>query len=463
MSNFGNSNKGNGGGFLGYRYFIDAAQKWRDNKKYNKQYKNARNNKSEAFRMESEYITNSFNDIRNLVEKHYNDNKIVKDDKKIVLSIVNQFLEDDKKKNSRKDDYLEDYGIKENLMELFKNFIAEKYKKINEEVKEKSHDLLEAYIDNKGEKSLKELLKLSGNNEISKLIEDYKVIRKALGILKKYIKNSVCFKDFLKKQNMNEGWGWLDNKYSVNNNNGSTDNTTMFNQLDYYCKLVVYFANSDYNWFQQHGNKADYFKQCFENQLNLINRLQENFNVYSTNLHHNLNNQQSNYDYPIDDGGSDDSQPHNQNNSPIFIGGSDDGYNNTDEVGSDSKVEEYKDEYDRRGLRFKPESENGAQQVDMTFDPESKNDTQQVDMTFDPEDTSGTMSDSQNNNNRGKKDSNLSKAKERFQKNQNNNRNRTGGRNRWKNGLNESIEESVDYIVDDCIRQFILENKKDNR
>jgi hypothetical protein len=340
-------------------------------------------------------------------------------------------------------------------MELFKNFIAEKYGKSNEEVKQKSHDLLKAYIDNKGEKSLKELLKLSGDNEISKLIEDYKVIRKALGILKKYIKNSVCFKDFLKKQNMNEGWGWLDNKYSVNNNNGGTDNPTMFNQLDYYCKLVVYFANSDYNWFQQHGNKADYFKQCFENQLNLIDRLQDNFNGFSTDMYHSLNNTQSNNNNPIDDGGSDDSQPHNQNNSQILIGGSD--------VGSDSNVERYKDEYGRWVFRFKPESQKGTQQVDMTFNPESKNDAQQVDMTFDPEDTSGTMRDSQNNNNRGKKDSNLSKAKERFQKNQNNNRNRTGGRNRWKNGLNESIEESVDYIVDDCIRQFILENKKDNR
>ena len=86
MSNFGNNNKDNGGGFLGYRYFIDAAQRRRNNNKYNKQYKNARNNKSEAFKMESEYIANSFNDIKNLVEKHYNDNKIVKNDKKTIFS-----------------------------------------------------------------------------------------------------------------------------------------------------------------------------------------------------------------------------------------------------------------------------------------------------------------------------------------------------------------------------------------
>lgn len=443
MSNFGN-NKDNGGGFLGYRYFIDAAQKWRDKKKYNKQYKNARNNKSEAFRMESEYIANSFNDIRNLVEKHYNDNKIVKDDKKIVLSIVNQFLENDKKKNSRKDDYLEDYGIKEKLMELFKNFVAEKYKKINEEVKEKSHDLLEAYIDNKGEKSLKELFGMSGYDEMSKLVEDFKIIRKALGILKNYIKNSECFEDFLKKQNMNEGWDWLDNKYSVNNNGDETDNLTMFKQLDYYCKLVVYFANSDYNWFQQHGNKDAYFKQCFENQLNLIDRLQENFNGFSTDIYHSLNNTQSN-----NSNNRDNVDISNYNNIQNHDGPGD-GYNNTDEVGSDSNVELYYDEYGRRCFRFKPESENG---------------TQQLDMTFNPEDTSETMSDSQNNNNnnRGRKGSNLSRSKQRFQNNKNNNRNRTGGRNRWKKGLNESIEESVDNIVDYCIRQFILENKKDNR
>lgn len=449
MSNFGNNNKGNGGGFLGYRYFIDAAQKWRDKNKYNKQYKKARNNKSEAFKMESEYIANSFNDIKDLVEKHYNNNQIVKDDKKIVLSIVNQFLKQDKKENSRNDDYLEYDGIKEKLMELFKNFVAEKYKKINEEVKEKSHDLLEAYIDNKGEKSLKELFGMSGYDEMSKLVEDFKVIRKALGILKKYIKNSECFKDFLKKQNVNEGWNWLDKKYSVNNNGGETDNLTMFSQLDYYCKLV-YFANSDYNWFHQHNNKAAYFKQCFENQLNLINRLQENFNVYNTKLHHDLNNQQPNIDYSNDNGDSDDSYNNIQNHD-----GTDYGYNNTDEVGSDSNVELYYDEYGRRGLRFKPESENGTQQVDMTFNPESESDIQQVDMTFEPEDTSGTMSDSQNNNNINGKGSKLSKAKRRFQNNQNNNRNRTGRRNRWT--------ESVDDIVDNCIRQFILENKKDNQ
>lgn len=132
MSNFGNNNKGNGGGFLGYRYFIDAAQKWRDNNKYNKQHKKAKNNKSEAFKMESEYIANSFNDIRTLIEKHYNNNQIVKDDKKIVLSIVNQFLEYDKKENSRDEGYLEEYGIKEKLMELFNNFVSEKYKKISQ-------------------------------------------------------------------------------------------------------------------------------------------------------------------------------------------------------------------------------------------------------------------------------------------------------------------------------------------
>lgn len=432
MSDFGN-NKDNGGGFLGYRYFIDAAQKWRDNKKYNKQYKNARNNKSEAFRMESEYITNSFNDIRNLVEKHYNDNKIVKDDKKIVLSIVNQFLEDDKKKNSRKDDYLEDYGIKEKLMELFNEFVAKNYRKSNEEVKQKSHDLLEAYIDNKGGKSLKELLKLSDNDEMSKLVEDFKVIRKALGILKNYIKNSECFEDFLKKQNMNEGWDWLDNKYSVNNNGGETDNLTMFSQLDYYCKLVVYFANSDYNWFQQHGNKAVYFKQCFENQLNLINRLQENFNVYSTDIYHSLNNTQSN-------------NSNNRDNVDIS------NYNNIqnhDESGyGDVQASDDSDSY----ITINYDDLN---RQDMTFNPESENDTQQLDMTFNPEDTSGTMSDSQNNKNRGRKGSNLSRSKQRFQNNKNKNRNRTGGRNRWT--------ESVDNIVDDCIRQFILENKKDNQ
>lgn len=350
MSNFGN-NKDNGGGFLGYRYFIDAAQKWRDNKKYNKQYKNARNNKSEAFRMESEYITNSFNDIRNLVEKHYNNNQIVKDDKKIV--------------------------------------------------------------------------------------EDFKVIRKALGILKNYIKNSECFKDFLEKQNMNEGWGWLDNKYSVNNNGGETDNPTMFKQLDYYCKLVVYFANSDYNWFQQHGNKAAYFKQCFENQLNLIDRLQENFNGFSTDIYHSLNNTQSN-------------NSNNRDNVDIS------NYNNIqnhDESGyGDVQASDDSDSY----ITINYDDLN---RQDMTFNPESENDTQQLDMTFNPEDTSGTMSDSQNNNNnnnnRGRKGSNLSRSKQRFQNNQNNNRNRTGGRNRWT--------ESVNNIVDDCIRRFILENKKDNR
>lgn len=432
MSDFGN-NKDNGGGFLGYRYFIDAAQKWRDNKKYNKQYKNARNNKSEAFRMESEYIANSFNDIRNLVEKHYNDNKILKDDKKIVLSIVNQFLEDDKKKNSRKDDYLEDYGIKEKLMDLFNEFVAKNYRKSNEEVKQKSHDLLEAYIDNKGGKSLKELLKLSDNDEMSKLVEDFKVIRKALGILKNYIKNSECFEDFLKKQNMNEGWDWLDNKYSVNNNGGETDNLTMFSQLDYYCKLVVYFANSDYNWFQQHGNKAAYFKQCFENQLNLINRLQENFNGFSTDMYHSLNNTQSN-------------NSNNRDNVDISK------YNNIqnhDESGyGDVQASDDSDSY----ITINYDDLN---RQDMTFNPESENDTQQLDMTFNPEDTSGTMSDSQNNKNRGRKGSNLSKSKQRFQNNKNKNRNRTGGRNRWT--------ESVDNIVDDCIRQFILENKKDNQ
>ena len=452
MSNFGNNNKGNGGGFFGYRYFIDAAQKWRDKNKYNKQYKKAKNNKSEAFKMESEYIANSFNDIRTLVEKHYNNNQIVKDDKKIVLSIVNQFLEHDKKENSREDDYLEYDGIKDELMELFKNFVAEKYKKINEEVKEKSHDLLEAYIDNKGEKSLKELFGMSGYDEMSKLVEDFKVIRKALGILKRYINNSSCFKDFLKKQNVNEGWSWLDNKYSVNNNGGETDNLTMFSQLDYYCKLVVYFANSDYNWFHQHNNKAAYFKQCFENQLNLINRLQEKFNAYSTKLHHDLNKQQSNVDHSNDNGGS-NRNPQNNNNSPILIGGSDDGDDD-----SDSNVEIYYDEYGRRGLRFKPESENGTQQVDMTFNPESENDTQQVDMTFEPEDTSGAMSNPQNNNNnhnRSRKESNLSRAKQRFQNNKNNNRKRTGRR--------KGMFESIDYIVDNCIRRFIIENKKDNR
>ena len=312
--------------------------------------------------------------------------------------------------------------------------------------------MLEAYIDNKGEKSLKELFGMSGYDEMSKLVEDFKVIRKALGILKRYINNSACFKDFLKKQNVNEGWGWLDNKYSVNNNGGETDNLTMFSQLDYYCKLVVYFANSDYNWFHQHNNKAAYFKQCFENQLNLINRLQEKFNAYSTKLHHDLNKQQSNVDYSNDNGGS-DRNPQNNNNSPILIGGSDDGDDD-----SDSNVEIYYDEYGRRGLRFKPESENGTQQVDMTFNPESENDTQLVDMTFEPEDTSGTMRNPQNNNNnnnRSRKESNLSRAKQRFQNNKNNNRKRTGRR--------KGMFESIDYIVDNCIRQFILENKKDNR
>lgn len=314
----------------------------------------------------------------------------------------------------------------------------------NEEVIEKSHDLLEAYIDNKGEKSLKELFGVSGYDEISKLVEDFKVIRKALGILKRYINNSACFKDFLKKQNVNEGWGWLDNKYSVNNNGGETDNLTMFSQLDYYCKLVVYFANSDYNWFQQHGNKAAYFKQCFENQINLINRLQENFNEYSTDVYHSLNNAQSdnnnrdNVDYSDYNNNQNDDDP--AVDYDFYYGDDSDNASGNAGDDSDSHITVNIDDLNRQ---------------DMTFNPESENDTQQNNMTFNPEDTSGTMSNPQNNNNRGRKGSNLFKSKQRFKNNKNNNRRRTGGRNRWT--------ESVDDIVDNCIRHFILENKKDNQ
>lgn len=439
MSNFGNNNKDNGGGFLGYRYFIDAAQKWRNNKKYKKQYKKARNNKTEAFKMESEYIANSFNDIKNLIEKHYNDNNIVKNDKKTISSIVDNFLTYYKKENDLKNFDWEEYGIKEKLLNQFEKFVTKKYGKSSEEVKQNSNKLLEAYIDNKGEKDTKVLLGIS--SETLKLVEDFKVIRKALGILKKYINNSDCFKEFLKKPNMNEGWDWLDNKYSVSNKDGKDDNLTMFNQLDYYCKLVVYFANSDYNWFQQQGDKAAYFKQCFENQLNLINRLQENFNVYNTNLYYELNKQQSNNGYSNDDGGSDDSYPHNQNDSLILIGGSDNGYINTNNDGDNGlRVTVDADELNRQDITFNPESEEGEQQVDMTFNPE---------------DTSGTMSNPQNNNNRGRKSSNLYKAKQRFQQKKNDNKNRTGRK--------KGMFESIDYIVDNCIRQFIIENKKDNQ
>lgn len=439
MSNFGNNNKDNGGGFLGYRYFIDAAQKWRNNNKYNKQYKKARNNKSEAFKMESEYIANSFNDIKNLIEKHYNDNKIVKNDKKTILSIVNNFLTYYKKENNLEKFDWEEYGIKEKLLNQFEKFVAKKYGKSNEEVKQKSNELLEAYIDNKGEKDTKELLDIS--DETLKLVEDFKVIRKALRILKKYINKSDCFKEFLKKSNINEGQGWLDNKYSVNNKDGKDDNLTMFNQLDYYCKLVVYFANSDYNWFQQQGDKAAYFKQCFENQLNLINRLQENFNVYNTKLHHSLFNQQPNGGDDSDNGNN-----YNQNNDdPVIIYNYDgddsvNGYTNTGNSDSGSSITVDIDDLNRQ---------------DITFNPESENDAQQVDMTFNPEDTSGTMSNPQNNNNRSKKGSNLYKAKQRFQQKKNDNRNRTGRR--------KGMFESIDHIVDNCIRQFIIENKKDNQ
>ena len=434
MSNFGNNNKDNGGGFLGYRYFIDAAQRRRNNNKYNKQYKNARNNKSEAFKMESEYIANSFNDIKNLVEKHYNDNKIVKNDKKTILSIVNHFLAYYKKENDLKKFDWEEYGIKEKLLDHFNEFVIKKYGKSNEEVKQKSKELLETYIDYKGEKEPEELLDIS--DETLKLVEDFKIIRKALRILKKYINNSDCFKEFFKKSNMNEGLDWLDNKYSVNNKDGKDDNLTMFNQLDYYCKLVVYFANSDYNWFQQQGDKAAYFKQCFENQLNLINRLQENFNVYNTNLYYNLfNKQQSD---------KDDS----------YVGGDNpDGANVS--LGSDTSLGSNAKPSDGDSGSIVTVNVDDLNRQDMTFNPESENDAQQVDMTFDPEDTTGTMSNPQNNNNINGKGSNLYKAKQRFQQKKNNNKNRTGRR--------KGLFESIDHIVDNCIRQFIIENKKDNQ
>lgn len=447
MSNFGNNNKDNGGGFLGYRYFIDAAQKWRNNKKYKKQYKKARNNKTEAFKMESEYIANSFNDIKNLIEKHYNDNNIVKNNKKTISSIVDNFLTYYKKENDLENFDWEEYGIKEKLLNQFEKFVAKKYGKSSEEVKQNSNKLLEAYIDNKGEKDTKELLGIS--NETLKLVEDFKVIRKALGILKKYINNSDCFKEFLEKPNMNEGWDWLDNKYSVSNKDGKDDNLTMFNQLDYYCKLAVYFANSDYNWFQQQGDKAAYFKQCFENQLNLINRLQENFNVYNTNLYYNLfNKQQSDKDDTYAGGDdSDNGYNYRQNNDyPVIIydydGGDTSLGSNTEPSNNDSGsiVTVDTDELNRQDITFNPESEEGKQQVDITFNPE---------------DTSGTMSNPQNNNNRGGKSSNLYKAKQRFQQKKNDNRNRTGRK--------KGMFESIDYIVDNCIRQFIIENKKDNQ